>query len=487
MMSASILLRLFWINYSSLFVEEAYYWNYAQHLDFGYLDHPPMIAVLIKIGTSIFGTNEFGVRSAIILCEVIALFFSIKLTNLIVKGAGIYTIPLFMILPFFFLHSVFMTPDEPLTACWAGALYCLYRALVLNQSKYWYLAGVFIGLGMLSKYSIALLGPAAMIYIFMIPAARTWLTRKEPYLGALIAALLFTPVIYWNATHEWASFAFQSTRRLQDHYHFSFHHTVGLLLFFLMPPGLVGLWYLVRDNSINTSLLEIKSRRFLQIFTLFPLSIFSLFSLTHEIKFHWIGPSLLTVIPWLAILIKQYPKHNRLINHTNWLITASVLLTIYSGIIVITFCTPDIHYKKNLAKIIAWDDLTRQVYDIAQKTEATTQSSPVLVPLDLYNIGSELAFYQAKFLADGDIIKSYPVVGGHVFGTESLMYRYWSNKNELKGKTLITLSRDPEDFNNEIYKKSVIQQSPVNSFWSHSQLRGTKINEYYYQIVQMKY
>ena len=78
----SFLLRLLWIGNNSLLVEEAYYWNYAQHLDFSYLDHPPMVAILIKLTTSIFGTNEFGVRIASIFCWLLASFFSFKLTNL---------------------------------------------------------------------------------------------------------------------------------------------------------------------------------------------------------------------------------------------------------------------------------------------------------------------------------------------------------------------------------------------------------------------
>lgn len=63
------------MRHARLLVEEAYYWNYAQHLDWGYLDHPPMVAVLIKACTFLFGTNEFGVRSASLFCWFISAFF----------------------------------------------------------------------------------------------------------------------------------------------------------------------------------------------------------------------------------------------------------------------------------------------------------------------------------------------------------------------------------------------------------------------------
>ena len=57
-----LLLRLVFSGVADLLPEESYYWNYAQHLDFGYLDHPPMVAWTIWLGTAVFGDTEFGVR-----------------------------------------------------------------------------------------------------------------------------------------------------------------------------------------------------------------------------------------------------------------------------------------------------------------------------------------------------------------------------------------------------------------------------------------
>ena len=195
----SLLVRVLFAGVNDLLVEEAYYWNYAQHLDFSYLDHPPMVALLIKLTTTLFGTHEFGVRVSALFCWLLMAFFSFKLTECLTRGAGKYALLLLAILPYFFMQSVIITPDLPLLVCWSGALYCLYRGLVLNEPSFWYGAGVFIGLGMLSKYTICLLGLATLIYVVIVPAARAWLIRKEPYIAALIAAALFTPVLYWNA------------------------------------------------------------------------------------------------------------------------------------------------------------------------------------------------------------------------------------------------------------------------------------------------
>lgn len=481
----SLILRLCYMGFTNLLVEEAYYWNYAQHLDFGYLDHPPMVAVLIKLTTSLLGTHEFGVRIGSMICWLLTAFFSFKLTNLITRGSGQYAVMLLAILPFFFIQSLVLTPDQPLIACWSAALYCLYRALILEEARYWYAAGIWLGLGLLSKYTIVLLGPATLLYLCIVPSARMWFTRKEPYICALITALLFMPVIYWNATHEWVSFVFQGSRRLKSTFSFSLHHVIGLTILFLLPPGVLGLWALLKRNASEKLNPEIKIQRFLQVFTLVPLVFFGLFSLTHGIKFNWIGPGFLALIPWLAMLIKKDHHINSLAIRDCWLITAPIALFFYGCILfVITLGTPEIVYKSFFRKFIAWDNLTQQVHRVASRITAETGATPFIIPLDLYNIGSELSFYQAKFLVQKNIHQSYPVIGRHVFGGESLMYKYWSKDTNLTNKTLIVISQDLTDFNN--LKHYVIEKSPLTTIWSQNQVRGAQIKPCYYQVVQMK-
>lgn len=115
------LLRILFMLKANLLVEEAYYWNYSTHLDFSFLDHPPMVALLIKFGTFIFGTSEWGVRFATIPCWIFTVYFSFKLTNLIKEGAGIYAVFFLAGLPFFF-HSFFdyysrYSTDSMLVCC----------------------------------------------------------------------------------------------------------------------------------------------------------------------------------------------------------------------------------------------------------------------------------------------------------------------------------------------------------------------------------
>ena len=468
----SLVMRLLMIGNHDLLVEEAYYWNYATHLDFGYLDHPPMVALLIKLSTLCFGTNEFGVRFPSIVCWSLTALFSYKLTQKINPHAGLYAVMLLAILPFFFLHSLVMTPDLPLIVCWSASLYYLYKALVLSEPKAWIIAGVWLGLGLLSKYSIVLLGPATLIYLIVIPNARQWFTRSPPYVCLLITALLFTPVIYWNATHGWASFIFQSTRRLQENATFGFHELLGLFILFLTPLGLLGFIQLFKKQThltLNTSY-------FLRIFSLTPLIVFSLFSLRHPIKFNWIGPSLLAITPWLAVLIQKANK--KLFNA--WLVTAVTLLIIYLGFFIcVGLGLPERVNRTILPKYISWENLTEQFNAIATKTGG----NPVFVALDRYNIASELSFYQTKLFKTSIINQRFDVFGSDVFGGESLMFRYWRKDNFPLQKTLILISNNLNDFNNPVIGQETTARSKPQMIWAKSQGMGENLTPYYYEIV----
>lgn len=478
LITLSILGRLYFLGSYDLLVEEAYYWNYSQHLALGYLDHPPMVAWLIKASTLLFGTNEFAVRFPSLLCWGIAALFSFKLTRLINRDASQYAVFLLSILPCFFLQSLVMTPDQPLLLCWSAALYYLYRAILLEESSSWYAAGFWLGCGLLSKYSIVLLGPVTLLYLVCVPAARFWLTRKEPYLCACIALLLFTPVIYWNATHEWASFIFQSSRRFQDHYHFTFHLFLLVLVVSLLPLGVWGLIKLLKKNSLNSDLIDKQSLRFLQIYTLVPLLFFGVFSLTHQIKLNWLSPILLAFIPWLAI---QITHRHRIV----WT-AASLMLTLTYATLALLLINPPITFPpKYQTKLIAWDKFTAEIHAISKQIEANEHSVPALLPLDTFNIASELAFYQQKLITQHEIDKAYPTLGFHILGGDSLAYNYWSKKEDYLGKIVVFIAKNRDQFDNKLFNNKITALTSPKPIWSYSQNNRTKVHAYYYQIVRL--
>lgn len=167
--------------------------------------------------------------------------------------------------------------------------------------------------------------------------------------------------------------------------------------------------------------------------------------------------------------------------------TSVFLLSVYTGFFIcMVLGQPEIVDKQLLKKFIAWDDLTAQFHHIAQTVEEKTQQAPIFVPLDLYNIASELSFYQAKFLLDAKVKKTYSVIGGHIFGLNSLMYRYWSPKVNLSGKNLILIATETYYFDMASIDLLTIRKSPVMRLWGKSAATSLAIRPYYYQIVKVK-
>ena len=448
-----VLLRFVFLGSLNLLPEEAYYWNYAQHLDIGYLDHPPMVAWMIWIGTKLFGNTEFAVRIGASLSWLIAAFFCFQLArNLYGKTVAFVAVMMFCTLPFFFATGLLMTPDAPLTAAWSGALFFLERALIDERRTAWLGVGLCIGLGMLSKYTIALLGPATLIFILLDPGLRRWLWQPWPYLAAAISAAIFSPVVIWNFLNDWASFSFQGQQRLEQPMHFSLPILIGSILLLLTPVGLVaasrtlfarsgpdGSWLADRRNWLAD-----RRNAFMAIYTLVPLSVFIFFSLFHEVKLNWTGPVWLAILPALAARLvarDQTPIGSSagVVSRRSWLVTVAVTLLIYGGCLhYLVRGLPGISpsMSMSLGMIpIGWKEFGAEVGRIAADLESATGKEPLRVGMDRYSLSSEVAFYDP----DQDAVRN--TAGRSLFGFDSLMYELWFPPAAAKGREIVLVSR----------------------------------------------
>ena len=446
-----VLLRFVFLGTLNLVPEEAYYWNYAQHLDIGYLDHPPMVAWMIWLGTKLAGNTEFAVRVGASLSWMVAAFFCFRLTrNLYGKTAAFVAVLMFCTLPFFFATGLLMTPDAPLTAAWAGALYFLERALIGERREAWLGVGLCMGFGMLSKYTIALLGPATLLFVLLDPGLRRCLWQPWPYLAALITAVIFSPVVIWNFLNDWASFSFQGKERLEESMHFSLPMLMGSLVVLLTPVGLVAASRTLFARSSGPGASWLADRRswladrrnaFIAIYTLVPLSVFVAFSLFHAVKLNWTGPVWLAILPAIAgRLVAQEPTGpSAKVSRRSWLATVAVALLIYGAALhYLVLGLPGIapSMSTSLKAIpIGWKEFGAEVEKIATDIENATGKEPLRVGMDRYFLSSEMAFYDP----DQDAVPH--TAGRSLFGLDSLMYDRWIPPAVAKGRDIVLVSR----------------------------------------------
>lgn len=194
--------------------DESYYWLWSRHLAWGYFDHPPAVAFLIRAGTALLGDTELGVRLAGLVLSVFASLCVWRTASLLLGGKedGARATLFFNLTVMVTAQTVITGPDAPALACSAALVWALAELATAGLARWWLLAGLFGGLGLLSKYTAFFLGASTLLWLLWAKEARIWLRTPWPWLGGGIAAIVFAPNVIWNAQHNAATFAFQFGR-----------------------------------------------------------------------------------------------------------------------------------------------------------------------------------------------------------------------------------------------------------------------------------
>ncbi|WP_240775279.1 ArnT family glycosyltransferase [Neokomagataea tanensis] len=210
-------LRLYLAGTMPLTPDEAYYREWSHHLQGGYLDHPFMVALWIRIGTWLAGDSPLGARFLGPISVLPGSFFLFcAARNLFGQdGAriGIRAVWLLNATLMVGLGCATMTPDTPLVFFTTLTVWALSVALkvkhTLSKVLAWSAVGGGLGLGFDSKYTAVLVG-AAMACGLLLNA--DWRRRLSPWCAVPAFLLSAAPVIWWNKAHHWASFIKQGGR-----------------------------------------------------------------------------------------------------------------------------------------------------------------------------------------------------------------------------------------------------------------------------------
>ncbi len=202
--SAVLLTWRFWVVPHlgiTLYIDEAQYWTWAENLDWGYFSKPPGIAVLIWLSTALFGSGVLGVKALAMLCYPLtaAACWAIA-RRLYDERTAFWSALAVLTLPMFSWLGLFVSTDALLTLFWALALLAYLRAIESDSWGDWLLLGTLCGLGLLSKYTMAVWLAAAFLHLLAFHRPR--LATAKPWLAAGLALLILAPNIYWNITHD---------------------------------------------------------------------------------------------------------------------------------------------------------------------------------------------------------------------------------------------------------------------------------------------
>ena len=450
-------MHLLYLKVFPLTPEEAYYWNYSIRLDFGYLDHPPMVAWLIAVVEGLFGHGEASIRLAALACTAVVAAFVYQLAlRLVDRSAALMAAAFAVLTPYgFFIAGFMISPDAPLAAAWGACLYFLHRALVGGERRAWYSVGIALGLGLLSKYTIAILGPAALLFCLADRHSRAWFLRPQPYVAVLIAAALFAPVVYWNFTNDWASFRFQGGERFGEERQFSLHYMLMNIVLVATPLPLMVLpllfarrWTREAAHVPEPAHAEARNRLFVACFVFVPLAVFAWSALKHVPRLNWTGPIWLATLPllgWTAVRAGTLRWQGL---GTAMRLTAGkvigALLVIYAVVSYhLVLGIPGVPYSPSFAKAIGWQAATRELQSVHDRIARETGAAPLIVGMDKYNTASQIAFFGARpFALPGQAPLQATSI--EAFTGNSLMFNYWDPPGQFRGRTLVMVARNRE-------------------------------------------
>ncbi len=283
---------------TNLVEDEAYYRLWGLYPALGYYDHPPMVAYWIWLGQLLFGDTNLGVRFISIASAAIGSLVLWRTAKVLydARVAG-WTVLFFNASLLIGVGSLLSTPDAPSVFFWGLALWAMAELSASKNANWWLLTGVFAGFGLLSKYSVLFLGAGIVLWVLWVPQNRRYLLSWQLWFGGALAIMIFSPVLYWNAQHEWISFVKQFGRSVPDGYSIKYigefiGAVAGLLNPLVFIIALVGGWRVIRkavDQDNAASLL---------VLTVLPFLVYLLFhSLHSRVQGNWPAP----MYPTLAL------------------------------------------------------------------------------------------------------------------------------------------------------------------------------------------
>lgn len=381
--------------------DEAYYWEWSRNLSAGYFDHPPAIAWLIALG----GKTALGVRLGAVLAGLGAGFAILRTARRLGgDGAALWASLIFACLPLAAAGYVLATPDAPLFCALAWTLHAVVEALEAPMGsraslRWWMVAGAAIGVAMLSKYTAVLVPAAIALSCLLYKPLRPRFREPGPYVAVVLASLVLAPNLWWNATHEWASFAFQLGHGLGA------PKKAGLLavlnrelnlvggqagltspILFVLMVGAVWRAIRARDDAVV---------RLLGTVSVFVLAFFAWSATRKNVEANWPAAAWLPAIILLSLEASQ-PQRAAWVRRGLWL---GVLLVVFVYVDAVSLLMPRLGLRPGrdpVSQAYGWDVVAAGVRDAVGRAQVVGRGEApprrVWVAADRYQDAAQLAW-----------------------------------------------------------------------------------------------
>jgi hypothetical protein len=436
--------------------DEAYQWTWSKHLDLSYISKPPMIAYVQFLGTHIWGDTAFGVRFfspmiAATLGFLLLRFFAREVN----ARAGFFLLLIVQATPLMAFGSILLTPDPLCVLFWTAAMLAGWRAMQPDgTTRLWLWTGLWMGFGLLSKYTAALQWLCWAVFFILWKPARAHLRRPGPYLALVVSLLFLLPVLIWNQQHHWSGASHLASHNarlgtswnLTPRYFLEFLVTqsgvLNPIFFVAMIWAAIAFWRRDRRDVRMIYLFSMGAPLFLAYMG---------YSIRTRILANWTAPS---VLPLFSLMVMYWDARWRFGTHAlkphliTGLITRAIKPALITGLIfgytvVVFLYEPDLikHITgrplppkpDHMTRARAYRESARIVSDL--RTNLLAEGKPVFIIGAHYEVTSLLSFYIPE--ARTNIVRD-PLVYYLTSSSPENQYYYWPGyRSSRKGQNAL--------------------------------------------------
>ncbi|WP_305989130.1 glycosyltransferase family 39 protein [Roseibium sp. MMSF_3544] len=361
-------LKMFAAANAHLVEDEAYYRIWGLFPALSYYDHPPMIGWWISAGQAVFGDTIFAVRALVVFSGLVGSLALWRTAAILFDQRTAGWAVLFLNASLLVgIGGILATPDAPSVVFWGLTFWALAELSRSGNANWWLVVGLMAGCGLLSKYSVLFLGAGIVLWLLWVPEARRWWSAWQLWAGGLVALLCFSPVLYWNHLHEWASFYKQFGRAggggFTAKYTFEF---LGALIGLLNP--LIAVLALFGAATLFKALRARDSAASLVLLTSLPFLIYLTYHSLHaRVQANWPAP----LFPALALMAAVYVANLAREQHF-WRRIAAAGVGIGVGVAIlvqlhaVTPFTGQFARKDPTFQLRGWDEIGAQLDELAK-------------------------------------------------------------------------------------------------------------------------
>lgn len=373
------------------------HWVQSRVLSWGYYEHPPMVAWLIRSLSWLLGDSEAALEAMAILVNlaILAALYALA-ARTFGPRAALFTLLGVEATVYFSAGTPMLQIEQPLLLSWLAALAALLEYQRTGRPAWLLVMGVAAGFGALSKYTMVLFYLGGLAYLLLVPERRCEFRNPWIYAAGLVSLLVFSPAILWNAQNGWISFRYQLSKAGGPTEAFFGKHLlefgIGALLLFSPVLAIGGVAPILRRLRLGGW--KDRPETLLAVMTLVPFGFFSLAMIRGSFpdpkwaNVSFLGFSLL--LGWALEGLWQTHRRRAVV----WLLGSALALnSAMLGLFALHAWRPLFRVPEGgdpTLQVVGWDETGRQVDDLLRRNNVPP---PRYVISFLYPLASQFALH----------------------------------------------------------------------------------------------